>query len=92
MKFRMLYGRNYNRSYVRKLDETLTKMGMIFLIGLMLGWCFYDIPNDQTGTISRLAICFMSVSLTGFSAQSSIPILFGQRNYIFRERKAGTYY
>lgn len=91
MLVKHLYIRNYNRVYKRKFDETLIRIAMIFFIGLLLGWLFYDLPNNQSGTISRLSVCFMSISLTGFSAQQSIPVLFNQRNYIFRERKAGMY-
>jgi len=90
-QFTALLTRFYRTQAVVKRQDTAVRFITMLFSSILLGWVFFDLDNNQTGTISRTSICFMCISLTGFTAQQSIPTMFKARPYIFRETKSGMY-
>lgn len=88
---RALYWRYKNRDLESKRDVTILRVLMLLSAGLIFGWCFWDPPNTQEGTATRNSVLYMSISMPGFTCQQVIPVVFGQRPYIFRETKGKMY-
>jgi len=90
-QFKALLARFYRKVAVVERETTGVRFMTMLFSSLLLGWVFFDLDKNQSGAISRTSICFMSISLTGFTAQQAIPPMFRARPYIFRETKSGMY-
>eukprot|EP00494_Astrolonche_serrata_P034447 UN34716 len=87
-RYKEMVIRNYRANFVVGWWSTFTRFLSFFYTGIILGWAFWDIGDGQQDTISRISITFMCISTTSFNAQVCVPVMFGQRNYVWREQKA----
>eukprot|EP00494_Astrolonche_serrata_P032464 UN32733 len=80
--------RYFRANYIVDVHTTMMRFGSYAINGLALVWLFWDLDIDQDGSSSRIGVLFTCLSTLGFTAQFCIPVIFGQRNYLFREQKS----
>lgn len=61
------------------------------IIGLMLGFTFFQLDDSQQGLSSRVGLLFMVVLYSVFSSIAALQMLIEERPLFFRERRAGSY-
>jgi len=67
--------------------------GMTIVVGLMLGYLYYHVPNDlqHGGMQNRMGAFFFIMTLLSFGAMTSIDVFFTERLLFIRERANGCY-
>merc|ERR550534_1549519 len=68
-RYKAMVSRNFVANYTEGWKFTATRFFTFLITGIVLGWAFYDLDNDQDGTLSRISVTFMCLSTTGFTAQ-----------------------
>ena len=78
--------------YVR--SPVLTAMRIIrqVIVGLILGFLFYQLEMNQLGASESVGLMFFVMIFANLSALAAIPGFFEDRATFYRERDSGTYY
>ena len=78
--------------YVR--SPVLTSMRIIrqIIVGLILGFLFYQLDMNQLGATESVGLMFFVMIFANLSALAAIPGFFEDRATFYRERDSGTYY
>jgi len=80
-------------SHWRNAPMNLTRFFLLFLVGLLLGIVYYQMPHDDFGGVnSYISVMFLALAFpASLCAGSALPTLFRQRAVFYRETSIGLY-
>jgi ATP-binding cassette, subfamily G (WHITE), member 2, PDR len=80
------------QGYLRTPGITIMKVVRQIVVGLLLGFLFFQLPHDQLGAQEIVGLIFFAVLFANLGALAAIPGFFEDRATYYRERDSGCYY
>lgn len=78
--------------YMRTPVQSAMRIIRQVIVGLLLGFLFFQMPHDQIGATESVGLIFFAVLFANLGALAAIPGFFEDRATFYRERDSGSYY
>lgn len=78
--------------YMRAVGPSAMRIIRQIVVGLLLGFLFFQLPRDQLGATTTVGLIFFAVLFANLGALAAIPGFFEDRATFYRERDSGNYY